>query len=144
MASRLRLEYQRSFGRKVCDRTWQRVKKRLNIKDEDDTSLMSQVKAYGELRKRNPYKAIRIADVNRYRFFLDNLPKLVCKGDELRLALQRLKPNPSVATIYRWGQEIKCPFSVDRVYTSYEIQKWVIKIVSQTKFSFPENQNIRS
>lgn len=139
IASVLALEYRRVYG-EFSDRTWRRIKGRLQIKDENDTKLLPVVSAYAELRKANRFGTIRLSDVRRYAFIKQNLPKLRCTGRELYEALERMTPKPSRATIYRWGDEIGCPMRKDKTYSERELQLWVQKVITQTRFKFKDGQ----
>jgi hypothetical protein len=139
IASVLALEYKRVYG-DFSDRTWRRIKGRLQIKDESDTKLLPVVSAYAELRKLNRFGTIRLSDVRRYAFIKQNLPKLRCTGEQLYESLERMKPKPSRATIYRWGTEIGCPMRKGKTYSERELQLWVEKVITQTSFRFKNGQ----
>lgn len=132
----LMLEYQRVLGKPICDRTWRKIKNYLGISEE--LAYINLVSACAELRKRNPYDTINRIDAQRYAFVSENLPRLQCTGYELYGALQRMQPQPSKATIYRWGIEIGCPMRLDKKYSHLEVQKWILKLISQTRFKFSE------
>ncbi len=139
----LRNEYEKIVGQ-VSDYTWPRILRRLEISDTTSAKagVILLVRAYAQLKLLNPNRTIRLSDVQRYEFICSNLPQLSCNGAQLFEALQRLEPRPSKPTIYRWGQEIGVPFSVDKIYTEFEIQQWVKKIASQTKFKFRQPKSI--
>ncbi|NET60427.1 MAG: hypothetical protein F6K47_31090 [Symploca sp. SIO2E6] len=138
--SALRAVYQYAYGRQVSDRTWQRVKSRLKINDEDDEVLLPVVNAYGRLRRLNPNRSVTRSNVSLYLSILDNMPQFQCSGEDLLEVLQRLEPQPSLATIYRWGHEIGCPFHKKAQYSDTDLKKWITKIIEQTKFKFPNNK----
>jgi hypothetical protein len=140
----LRREYEKIVGQ-VSDSTWQRILGRLSLGDANiKAQTILLVRAYAQLRLLNPNRIVRLEDVQRYEFICSNLPQLSCNGAQLFEALQRLEPKPSKATVYRWGQEIGVAFSVNKVYTESELQQWVIKIASQTKFKFRQPKSIKA
>lgn len=140
----MRLEYERALGTNISDKTWRRVKRDWAIKDQDETTtkLFPLVGAIASLRKLNPKKRIKKIDVVVYTTISQNLPRLTCNGVQLYEALQRLNPQPSVKTLYRWGINIGVPLRKSKsvVYTPQQIQQWVQKISSQTRFKFNERQ----
>ncbi|NET62279.1 MAG: hypothetical protein F6K47_41090 [Symploca sp. SIO2E6] len=141
-SSTLRLIYQCELGnQKICDRTWYRIKKRLGItKDKEercDPETLELVKAYAFMRSLYPKGAITKTKVMQYIAIKKHLPEFSCSGKELQEVLQCLIPSPSDATIYRWGKEIGCKFSVYRIYNKDEINKWVEFLARNPNFSFP-------
>ena len=125
----LKMEYQRVLGAKVCIRTWNKVKTRLNINDDEDLSVVPIVRAYATLKRKAPKNYFTRVDAQNYIWLSENLPRLTCNGYQLRESLMRLSPKPTIQTVYRWGKEIKCEFSVHRNYCPSDLEKWLEKVL---------------
>ncbi|NER51609.1 MAG: hypothetical protein F6J92_34200 [Symploca sp. SIO1A3] len=142
----LRLLYQCELGnKKVCDRTWKRVKNRLGLHSIDenvpDIEIVELVKAYAFLRRLYPNRPIAKAKVEQYLTIRNNLPNFhSCSGQELYEIFQRLEPCPSDATIYRWGEQIGCKFGKYKIYNTEQINRWVEFLARNPNFKFPYNR----
>jgi hypothetical protein len=135
----LKIEYQRVLGQKVCVRTWNKIKFRLNINDDEDLSQVSLVRAYATLKRKAPRNYFTRLDAQNYVWLSENLPKLQCNGYELRESLMRLTPKPTIQTLYRWGREISCEFSVYRSYCPSDLEKWLEKVLI-SRFNYITNK----
>lgn len=131
----LKLEYQRILGKQVPISTWNWVKRQLNINDDDDLSQVQVVRAFANLRKKAPLTKFTRLDAEQYIWLSETLPRLYCTGSQLKEALMRLDPQPSTATIYRWGKEIGCGFSLTAKYTPSDLEKWLEKVLI-SRFTF--------
>lgn len=139
----LRKIYEREH-KPVTDRTWYRVKKRLNIKEPilegSESEATNLLRAYIYLTRAYPNRAIDLAIVQRFMelklFLLENPHNSYCTGEEIFQLAKKLKPMPSDSTIYRWGEELGIGFSKIRIYNSTEVNQWVEKIAVNPKYRF--------
>lgn len=138
MQIRLRDVYEQELGSAISDRTWQRLRKRLRIWDEFDERRAAIVRRAAQRRKQNPTARIdagRIAyELNAESLFPVDVAPIDGAGlyEQICLALNYRVPK---WTVYRWGREINCPFSMKRVYQREHLVLWAIKI-------FPHYQSI--
>ena len=143
----LRLLYEREIGKFVCDRTWSRVKSRLEIDESLDTAQEDWLKlrCYAHLRKMHPNKHLSATLVSRFvclREFLGGKHfSGKCSGKEIYAVIQSLRPRPSDATVYRWGKDIGIEFSKSRVYFDKEVIKWIEKIALNPRYEYTK-QNL--
>ena len=90
--------------------------------------------SYIQLRKLSPSSSIRRYQVEMFQQMVDSIPESGT-GEDLRNCIRRIfTPIPGDQTIRRWGKEIKVPFYVNTVYTRDEIERWVIKLLTQNRF----------
>ena len=133
----LRERYEESLG-EVSDRHWSRIcQEWLDINPDAEPTLNNRrlIDAYIVLRMNNPRSRIRKEQIVNYIEFVEQFPTVLCKGSDLLEGVRRvLTPTPSIKTIYRWGQEIGCPFNQERWYQPCEVRKWMQKIIGQQRF----------
>jgi hypothetical protein len=142
----LRIEYERILGKEINKRTWIRVKSRLKInsENESDPKILPIIRAYAQLRKLNPYRCVTLTDALTYHGVTASMPDVTCTGIDLWASLKRLEPAPSDCIIYKWGKEIGVPMRKTSTdwYDPEQVNKWIIKVVSQTKFKFRPKETV--
>jgi hypothetical protein len=140
--SLLRIIYEQEH-QPVCDRTWDRVKQRLGIKEpvpsDQKAETARRIRVYVYLRKRYPNRGISMITVQRFidvKLFLAGKSFSQCTGVEIYNLVQQINPRPSDSTLYRWGDEIGLKFSKERVYVGDEVNQWVEKIVTNPRYKY--------
>lgn len=127
----LREIYEEEFGRSISDRTWQRVKNRILIADDEDLTRAEEVRMAATLQKENPRKQINSITVRKALRIERQFPtNITMSGVELYYSICNIfgREIPA-ATVYRWGWEINVPFSRKRHYSPDHLKIWAKKIV---------------
>lgn len=65
------------------------------------------------------------------------------QGSDLLASFRKLEPQPSDRTIRRWGDEIGVPLRLNEWYSPEQVQFWIKKLASQSRFKFPEQKQRR-
>lgn len=126
----LRSIYEQELGCEVCDRTWIRLKKRLRIWDEYQAAKIPVVRRAAQKRRGNASAKL---DSARIAFELQieaAFPLVDClSGRDLYAHIcEALGYEVPRWTVYRWGLEINCRFSMRRNYSREHLVLWAKKL----------------
>jgi hypothetical protein len=137
----LRALYERELGKKVCDRTWRRIKKYLNVGNGIPSGAI--IRCYAYLRRKHPTRHIPLKTIENYleiKGFLTGRVLPDCTGEDIYELAQQLSPVPSETTLYRWGKQIGVGFSKKCTYKGEDVDKWVELIISNPRYVYcPRN-----
>lgn len=128
----LRDIYETEMGEPISDRTWRRIKspQRLCCNDED-MNLADVVRMAARLQKQCPRKRItRLMALKALRIQRDFPTDVTCNGKQLHESVCRvLGYEVPRQTMYRWGKELRCRFSMRRWYTPEQVKLWASKVI---------------
>ena len=134
----LQERYEEILGKEISERQLRRIcrdylKGQVNLRT---------VRSLALLRKANGRRHLNIEDLERQAGliqFAEGIEGYV-KGSDLMASFRKLNPRPSDRTIRRWGDEIGVPLRLNEWYSPEQVQLWIRKLASQTRFKFPQQQ----
>lgn len=127
----LRSVYEQGLGASISDRTWLRVKKTLRIYNEYDDGRVAVVTRAAHIRKANPSAKLDLAEIsfqlNAEKIFPVDVGSV--QGSELyRMICETVGYEVPRQTVYRWGKDINCLFSMRRFYQRPHLVLWAMKL----------------
>ena len=131
------------YGQKLSDRTWRKWRSQLGFDGyvkEISEAKMEQLLIYSYLKRIRPYDKITLLEIMEARADVlqclrecctTHKPHIIpdqCRGTGILGLIEMVTGRSvSLATLYRWGEELGCKFSINAIYKKIEIESFISK-----------------